>query len=91
MHEHLSGHIADLKHLWHTVFGDAPSVIDTYFDMFYSPDLTAAEFTSHSGVSLFRIQNKSSYTAVRVTLPMFLSRSTTSFVLLALLISPLMP
>lgn len=36
--------INELKKLWHTVFGDAPSIIDTYFDIFYSPELTAAEF-----------------------------------------------
>ena len=44
MQKHFSGHIADLKHLWHTVFGDAPSVIDAYFDIFYSPDRVACEF-----------------------------------------------
>ncbi|MBQ8830569.1 MAG: GNAT family N-acetyltransferase [Oscillospiraceae bacterium] len=44
MHKHISANINDLKNLWHTVFGDAPSVIDTYFNIFYSPELTAAEF-----------------------------------------------
>ena len=36
--------MTELKKLWHTVFGDAPSIIDAYFDTFYSPELTAAEF-----------------------------------------------
>ena len=44
MYKHNSEHINSLKHLWHTVFGDAPSVIDAYFDAFYSPDLTAVEY-----------------------------------------------
>ena len=44
MHKHSTEHLTDLKNLWHTVFGDAPSVIDTYFNIFYSPDLAATEF-----------------------------------------------
>ena len=44
MHKHDTEHITELKNLWHTVFGDAPSVIDAYFDAFYTPDLTATEF-----------------------------------------------
>ena len=34
----------NLKKLWHTVFGDAPSIIDAYFDTFYDEALTAVEF-----------------------------------------------
>jgi len=44
MHEHIFEHITELKKLWHEVFGDAPSVIDAYFDTFYAPDLTATEY-----------------------------------------------
>ncbi len=36
--------MTELKKLWHEVFGDAPCVIDTYFNIFYSPDLTATEY-----------------------------------------------
>lgn len=35
----------NLKHLWHTVFGDAPDIIDSFFETFYAPHLTATEFS----------------------------------------------
>lgn len=38
--------INELKQLWHTVFGDDFSIIDAYFDMFYSPELTAVEYSN---------------------------------------------
>lgn len=44
MHKHISANINDLKNLWHAVFGDAPSIIDAYFDTFYSPELVACEY-----------------------------------------------
>lgn len=44
MQKHNFEHITELKRLWHTVFGDAPSVIDAYFDTFYAPELTAAVY-----------------------------------------------
>lgn len=34
----------ELKKLWNTVFGDAPYVIDKFFDMFYTKELTAVEY-----------------------------------------------
>lgn len=34
----------DLKNLWRTVFGDSDSVIDSFFEIFYSPELTAVQY-----------------------------------------------
>ncbi len=34
----------DLKNLWRTVFGDSNFVIDSFFETFYSPALTAVQY-----------------------------------------------